>query len=67
MRFLTVRLPGECLGSHRMPIAPQIAFFGEEGIDPLDADHNFLLPFAAMADDSGKRGIFREEMHRDVV
>ena len=67
VRFLTVRLPGEGLGSHRMPIAPQIAFFGEELFDVLEARHHLLLPFPAVADDAGERGIFGEQVERDVV
>jgi hypothetical protein len=67
VRFLTVRLPGEGLGSHRMPIAPQIAFFGEELFDVLKARHHLLLPFLAMADDAGEGRVLGEEMHCGVV
>ena len=67
MRFLTVRLPGECLGSHRMPIAPQIAFFGKELFDVLEPRHHLLLPFAAVADDAAEGRVLGEEMHCGVV
>jgi hypothetical protein len=50
-----------------MPIAPQIAFFGEELFDVLEPSHHLLLPFAAVADDAGKRGVFGKQVHCDVV
>ena len=67
VRFLTVRLPGEGLGSHRMPIAPQIAFFREELLNVLEARHHLLLPFAAVADDAAEGRVLGEEMHCGVV
>ncbi len=67
VRFLTVRLPGECLGSHRMPIAPQIAFFLDQELDVLKPLDDFGLPFSAGLDDSAERRVLRQEVVRHLI